>query len=213
MRLVGGLGICNHYPMTLRCTYTGKEVTGPADAIWDDGEWISWDWINGQIEDQEDETEKQAYQTALRGRFDHSDPKDLFPNADPDRVRIFENLVKVTSDYKLATDRCLPVFGELGELFAEIAFGIDRHKPMTPGSDGRLGNDFIEIKTITPEKKNQKVTVKRQGNFNKLLVIRITEDFMFEARILDRKKMAKGTGKLATVSWSSMERISKKEDI
>ena len=199
--------------MTMRCAYTGKEVTGPADAIWDDGEWISWEWINGQIEDQEEDSEKQAYEAALRGRFDHPNPQELFPTADPNLVRVFEDLIQIAKDYKLAADRYLPVFGELGELFAEIAFEIHRHKPRAQGSDGRLGDDFIEIKTITPEKKKPKICVKRQGNFNKLLVIRITEDFMFEARILDRKKMAKGTGKLATVSWSSMQRISKKEDI
>ena len=199
--------------MTMRCAYTGKVVTGPADAIWDDGEWISWEWINGQIEERECETEQQRYEDALRDRSDREDTKSIFPTADPDMVRIFEELVDKAIDYKNITGRYLPVFGELGELFAEITFGINRHKPGAPGSDGRLGNDFIEIKTITPEKKKKKVTVKRQGNFNKLLVVRITEDFMFEARILDRKLMEKGEGKLASVSWSSMKRISKKEDI
>lgn len=199
--------------MTMRCAYTGKEVTGPADAIWDDGEWISWDWINGQIDEQEEESERQAYENNLRERYERGNPEDLFPNADPDRIRVFESLVDVAVQYKEATGRYLPVFGEMGELFAELAFGIDRHKPRTQGSDGRLGNDFIEIKTMTPERKGQKVHVKRQGNFNKLLVIRITEYFMFEARILDRKLMQKGEGKLASVSWSSMKRVSKKEDI
>jgi hypothetical protein len=73
------------------------------------------------------------------------------------------------------------------------------------GSDGRLGNDFIEIKTITPEKKNEQVSVKRAGNFNKLLVVKISEEFEFEARMLDRKKMGKGNGKYAVVAWSSMK--------
>lgn len=101
-------------------------------------------------------------------------------------------------DYRAVTGRYLPVFGELGELFAEITFGIKRHKPNTPGSDGRLCNDFIEIKTISPEKKQQKVSVKRQGKFNKLLVVRITEDLDFEARVI--VGLTRGICTLALVS-------------
>lgn len=165
---------------------TGKVIEGSADAIWDDGEWISWEWINGQLHEQE--------------------LKERYPEADIDLIHIFETLVDDAFNYKQITGRYLPIFGELGELFAEITFGIKRHKPRTQGSDGRLGNDFIEIKTITPEKTNEKVSVKRQGNFNKLLVVKINEEFEFEARMLDRKDMSKGEGKVATVSWSSMNK-------
>ncbi len=164
---------------------TGRPLDGPADGIWDDGEWISWDWINEQLCQQE-----------LRAQY---------PVADPEVVRIFQDLVDVSAEYKEITGRYLPVFGELGELFAEITFGIKRHKPRTQGSDGRLGNDFVEIKTITPEKKNEKVSVKRAGNFNKLLVVKITQEFEFEARMLDRKRMGKGKGKHAVVAWSAMK--------
>lgn len=83
------------------------------------------------------------------------------------------------------------------ELCAEITFGIQRHKPRMQGSDGRLGNDSIDIKTITPEQRAKKVTLKRKGNVNQLLVVKITEDFEFEARMLDRNSRAKGQGKLA----------------
>lgn len=171
--------------MTNRCAMTGKVIDGPSDAVWDDGEWISWEWINGQLYEQE-----------LRERY---------PNANPELVEMFEELVYDAAKYKYITGRYLPIFGELGELFAEITFGIKRHKPRTQGSDGRLGNDFIEIKTITPEKKSEKVSVKRQGNFNKLLAVKISEEFEFEARIIDRKEMGKGKGKVATVAWSSMK--------
>lgn len=171
--------------MVNRCAMTGRIIEGPSDAVWDDGEWISWEWINEQI-----------YEKDLRERY---------PNVEPELVQIFEELVRNAAMYKSITGRYLPIFGELGELFAEITFGIKRHKPRTQGSDGRLGNDFVEIKTITPEKKHQKVTVKRQGNFNKLLVIKISETFDFEARMLDRKDMKKGQGRVAKVSWSSMK--------
>jgi len=171
--------------MVNRCAVTGRIIEGSADAIWDDGEWISWEWINGQLHEQE-----------LRQRY---------PNAEPELVEIFESLVYDAAWYKQHTGRYLPIFGELGEIFAEITFGIKRHKPRTQGSDGRLGNDFIEIKTITPEKKKESVSVKRQGNFNKLLAVKISENFEFEARIIDRKNMSKGDNGVAKVAWSSMK--------
>ena len=122
--------------MVNRCSMTGKVIEGSADAIWDDGEWISWEWINGQLHEQE--------------------LKERYPEVDIDLINIFETLVDDAFNYKQITGRYLPIFGELGELFAEITFGIKRHKPRTQGSDGRLGNDFIEIKTITPEKSKEK---------------------------------------------------------
>ena len=171
--------------MVNRCAMTGMIIDGPSDAVWDDGEWISWGWINQQL-----------YEKELKERY---------PDASLELIQIFEDLVDMATHYKYVTGRYLPIFGELGELFAEITFGIKRHKPRTQGSDGRLGNDFIEVKTITPEKKSDKVVVKRKGNFNKLLVVKISEEFEFEARMLDRKNMSKGSGKLATVSWSSIK--------
>jgi hypothetical protein len=37
----------------MRCAMTGVEIRDSGDGIWDDGEWISWQWINGQIEEQQ----------------------------------------------------------------------------------------------------------------------------------------------------------------
>jgi hypothetical protein len=87
----------------------------------------------------------------------------------PELVMIFESLVENAMSYHELTGRYLQIWGELGELYAEIKYGIKRHKPHTRGSDGKLGNDFIEIKTISPEKDGGKVQVKRAGNFNRLL--------------------------------------------
>lgn len=60
------------------------------------------------------------------------------------------------------------------------------------------------MKTVSPEKNSAEVQVKRAGNFNKLLVVNITEDFQFESRMLDRKKMSKGEGTHARVAWTNM---------
>ena len=158
---------------------------GPWNAIWDDGEWISWDFINEQIEDQE--------------------RRELFPKADLQLVRIFEDLVTAAADYHKMTGRYLQIWGELGEFYAEIKYGIQRHRPHAPGSDGRMGDDFVEVKTISPEKGDGRVLVKRAGNFSKLAVVRISPDWQFESRLIDRKSLGKGSGKHAKVNWHAHE--------
>jgi len=123
----------------------------------------------------------------------------------PELVTIFETLVESAESFYTLTNRYLQIWGELGELYAEIKYGIKRHKPHTRGSDGKLGNDFIEVKTISPEKNKDQVKVKRAGNFNKLLIIKINKDFTFEGQLIARKDLSKGEGKHATASWSNNE--------
>ncbi len=162
------------------------------DGIYDDGEWISWEWINGQIYQQE---VRQAY-----------------PHVQTELAMLFEELVENARAYYQMTGRYLQIWGELGELYAEVKYGIKRHKPHTQGSDGRLGNDFIEVKTISPEKDGGQVQVKRSGNFNKLLVVKISQEFEFDGRLIERKYLAKGTGTHAKVSWSSLDSSTSKPD-
>jgi hypothetical protein len=131
----------------------------------------------------------------------HKQETDL--NIDPELIFIFESLVESAESYYQLTGRYLQIWGELGELFAEARYGVKRHKPHAMGSDGRLGNDFIEIKTISPEKGGEKVQVKLAGNFNKLLIVKISENFEFEGRLFDRKNL-KGGGKHAHASWSDL---------
>lgn len=167
----------------MHCSMTGRPLRDHSEGIWDDGEWISWDWINSQLADQE--------------------LQEQYPHASPDVVHVFDDIVDAAQRYKDKTGRFLQIWGELGELYAEIMFGIVRHTPGTKGSDGRLGNDWIEIKTISPEKANESTQVKRAGNFNKLLVVKISEFFEFEAKMLDRKTLGKGKGKHIKIRWQS----------
>lgn len=167
------------------CAYTGLPINDVADGIWDDGEWISWEYIN-QLQAEED------------AGF-------VVPAVSQEMKDIFQALVHTAANYKDVTGRFLDIFGELGELYAEIQLGISRHKPNTPGSDGRVGNDFVEVKTISPLKQDDKVRVKRQGNFNKLYVVRISENFFFEGRMIDRRKLKKGDGKFASVRFGDIE--------
>ena len=175
----------------MRCAMTGLSMRDTSEGIYDDGEWISWDWINGQIADQELQRE--------------------FPKANVEVVKIFHDLVTLAEAYKHETGRYLQIWGELGELYAEIKFGVERHRPGTKGSDGRLGNDWIEVKTISPEKGGETIHVKRAGNFNKLLVVRVSEDFEFEAKLIDRKLLGKSKGKLAKVKWSRHPGLEEKD--
>lgn len=168
----------------MRCDRTGIEFHDPSEGIWDDGEWISWHWINRCIDEQERQRE--------------------FPGAAVELIEMFDDLVENAIRYKDLTGRYLPVFGELGELYAELKYGIRRHRPQAQGSDGRLGNDFVEVKTITPDKKRQKVSVKRAGHFNKLVIVKINSDFNFESKLISRSQLAPGTGKAARVSWTSV---------
>lgn len=165
----------------MRCAMTDREYPDYTDGVWDDGEWISWHWINGQLHQQE-----------LQAQY---------PKADPDVVDVFEDLVSAAQRYKETAGRYLQVWGELGELYAQIRYGVKLHKPHTRGSDGKLDNEFVEVKTISPEKLKQRIVVKRAGNFSKLLIVRIDANFAFQSRLLDRKLIGKEPGKLARVSW------------
>lgn len=153
----------------------------PWDGIWDDGEWVSWDSINQALDEEELQRE--------------------FPGADLAVVEIFQDLISLAANYKTHTGRYLGIWGELGELYAELKFGVKRHRPGTPGSDGRIGNDWVEIKTISPMKNAKPVLVKRAGNFNKVILVKISPEFEFDARILERRLLGKGAGKYIRARW------------
>ena len=153
------------------------------DGVWDDGGWTD-----------REETGRRRVELW-----------EAYPHADPVVVETFLSVVDAAERYRRSAGRHLALFGELGELFAEIKFGIKRHRRIgTPGSDGRLGNDFVEIKTISPDKRTNRVQVKRSGNFNQLVVVKISDDFEFEAKMIPRKLLSKGKGRYASVSWSSL---------
>ncbi len=127
-----------------------------------------------------------------------------YRNVRPELLDTFSELVEAAVKYKKLTGRHLPILGELGELFAEIMFGIKRHNAGTRGSDGMLGNELVEVKTITPDKKGNVVQVKRAGNFGKLVVVKISDDFQFGARMVHRKTLKRGKGRFDEISWNAM---------
>lgn len=171
----------------MRCSMTGQPLADFSDGIWDDGEWISWDYINRYMEDQEMRAE--------------------FPKAPLEVVRAFLDLVEVAARYNALTDRYLEIWGELGELFVEVKYGLKRHRVHAPGADGRIGNDFVEVKTLSPGRAGDVVEVKRAGNFSKVFLVKISESFQFEARAIDRKRIKKGPGPKARIRWDACERL------
>lgn len=159
-------------------------MLGVDNAIWDDGEWVSWGDIELQIQ--------------------YKEWGAKYPNANRALVPVFEDLLNVAELYFAATGSHLQVYGDIGELFGAITHGIQLHRNYTPGSDGRLGNDLIEVKTITPFKSNDVVEVKASGNFNKLLVVKINQDFEISSRLIDRKKLTAPKGGKYRISWNDI---------
>lgn len=108
------------------------ETLGLENAIWDDGEWVSWDEIDRQIRCQE-----------WRAKF---------PKADLSLAQTFESLLSLAESHYVQTGRHLQVYGEIGELFAAITLGLTLNRPHAQGSDGRLGKNLVEVRRSRPRR-------------------------------------------------------------
>ncbi|MGX9993626.1 hypothetical protein ACS4RR_031670 (plasmid) [Rhizobium sp. Z1P35] len=156
-------------------------------AFYDDGEWVSWSDVEEQLR--------------------YHEWRAKYPNAVTSLIPYFQELLSLAQDYHLATGRHLNAYGDIGELFGAITYGIRLNKNYAQGADGRLGNDHIEIKTITPFKSNDEVSVKVSGNFSKLLVVKINADFEVSSRMVDRSKLPKTAKPLLRIRWSDLPHI------
>ncbi|MBF9044012.1 hypothetical protein HKCCE4037_11780 [Rhodobacterales bacterium HKCCE4037] len=146
-------------------------ILRPHDGIYlGDGEWLSWEAFGAFNPDELQPAYLPQLEWEARVRLD-------FPHAELSDIRQFIRLRNAASEYFCTTGRCLNVFGALGELYGSVVWGIRlNRKPNAQGSDGRLGDDHVEIKTIGPLSKSDRVQVKLSGNFNKLLVVKIVWD-------------------------------------
>jgi hypothetical protein len=158
----------------------------PGDGVWDDDEWVSWDWINSQLEDEVDEEPYEIETAAFESR-------EGFPYRIVEHTEIFLDLVECARRYVENTGRYLQIWGELGEMYAEIKFGLRRHASLHPGSDGTIAGKLVEVKTISPEKKSGRVRVKSAGAFEQLLIVKIGPEFSFQAKLLERDEL-RGAG-------------------
>lgn len=69
-----------------RCAMTGQALHDTSGGIYDDGEWIGWDWINSQL-----------YKSELREEC-------------PDLAELFEDLVENARHYHALTSRHLQIW-------------------------------------------------------------------------------------------------------
>ena len=151
------------------------------NAIYDDGEWITWTEINGQLARQELQAD--------------------YPLADIDLIPIFESLLATAEDYFHHTGRHLQVYGDIGELYGAIMYGLKLHRNYAQGSDGKIGDQFVEVKTITPFKNSNTVCLNMRRNFSQVLIVRIDQDFEVRGKLIDRKALPKARGEKLTILW------------
>ena len=167
---------------------------GPDNAFWIDGEWLAWDSIIDPEEVRYSRLAELEREAHLRLKY---------PNADVTLIPYFQDLLTLAESYFRETGRHLCVYGDIGELFGAIMYGIKLHTNFAQGSDGRLGNDFVEIKTISPVNNKERTCVRLDRHFNKLLVVRITEDFEVSGRLIRKADLPKRSGNSLRLSWSN----------
>ena len=160
--------------------YSPEEIADAAGCGAAPWEYISDEWIDSQLED----VPSAPFQS-----------RDGFPFSVLEQAEIFEDLVDCAIRHFENTGRYLQVWGELGEIYAEIKFGLRRHGTHEAGSDGTIDGKLVEVKTISPEKVSDRVLVKSQGNFEQLLIVRIDRDFKFQGKLIDRSELNGTTGK------------------
>lgn len=157
-------------------------------APWDEP-YLSKEWIDSELRGQPpDDPSSLKRKEQFRSR-------EGYPHSVLEQIEIFEDLVDCAVRHFRNTGRYLQVWGELGEIYAEIRFGLRRHGSHQAGSDGTIAGRLVEVKTISPEKANAHVVVKRQGNFEQLLIVRIDEQFQFTGKLIDRQRLSDGGGR------------------
>ena len=171
--------------------YSLEEIADAASSGVAPWQWkcIDRDWVDSQLEEA---PEDDAYSGEPTEQFQS---RDGFPYSILEQTEIFQALVDCAERHFENTGRYLQVWGELGEIYAEIKFGLRRHGTHMAGSDGTIAGKLVEVKTISPEKASDRVLVKSQGNFEQLLIIRIDRDFQFQGKLFDRSKLAGASGK------------------
>lgn len=171
--------------------YSPEEIADAASSGAAPWEWeqISAEWVDSQFET---ELEEDAYLTESREPFQS---RDGYPFDVLEQTQIFHDLVDCAARHFENTGRYLQVWGELGEIYAEIKFGLRRHGTHSAGSDGTIAGKLVEVKTISPVKSNDRVLVKSQGDFEQLLIVRIDRKFQFQGRLFNRSELKGVDGK------------------
>ncbi|AOS43258.1 hypothetical protein Verru16b_00301 [Lacunisphaera limnophila] len=190
----------NDSPM--RCAMTGVEIRNSGDGVWDDGEWISWAYINEQLDLQENGP---APELVVE---DGGSADDIEPDSKEPDIELLNRIRAARNHFENTLDQISPDWGRIGEDYVAQQFGVKLSRMYTQGHDGRWGDELVEIKTITPHKHRPFVRVKLTGNFNILAIVKIAADDTLDVRFISRSKLPAGTGRNAhVVAWSTACRI------
>jgi len=165
--------------------YSAEEIADAAGCGFAPWQWeyIELDWDDAEAEE------------ALAEVIGPFQSREGFPYSVVEQTEILLDLVDCARRHFENTGRYLQVWGELGEIYAEVKFGLRRHGTHKAGSDGTIAGKRVEVKTISPEKASDHVLVKSQGDFEQLLIVRIDRDFEFQAKLFDRSELRGITGK------------------
>lgn len=179
--------------------YSAEDISnamGSGVAPWDE-DYIHREWVDAELE------KEGAIESAPLNKNKSFKSRDGYPYSTLEQISVFEDLVDCASRHFENTGRYLQIWGELGEIYAEIAFNLRRHSTHHAGSDGTIGGKLVEVKTISPEKASNQVLVKRQGAFEQLLIVRIDKDFKFKGKLFNRDELKGLTGKYLKGSLTS----------
>ena len=171
--------------------YSSQDIAGAAGSGAAPWEWkyIDRDWLASELDDEPgDEFDDIEAHLPFQSR-------EGFPFSVVQQTEIFLDLVDCAQRHFDNTGRYLQLWGELGEIYAEIKFGLRRHGTHQAGSDGTIAGRRVEVKTISPEKSSDRVLVKSQGDFEQLLIIRIDRNFQFKGKLFERNQLRGTTGK------------------
>ena len=132
-------------------------AAGVGYAPWEDAH-ISRQWVDEELKDQSPDLAK-----SLKSKQPFKS-RDGFPFSVLQQAEIRQDLVDCAERHFRNTGRYLQMWGELGEIYAEVKFGLRRHATHRAGSDGTIDGKLVEVKSISPEKASDQVIVKSQGD-------------------------------------------------
>ena len=171
--------------------YSAEEIADAAGCGVAPWQWkyIDREWVDSQLDGASEDDDQPVRPT------EPFQSRDGFPYSVLEQTEIWQDLIDCAERHFENTGRYLQVWGELGEIYAEIKFGLRRHGSHKAGSDGTIAGKLVEVKTISPEKSSDQVLVKSQGDFEQLLIIRIDRDFQFHGKLFDRSELSGADGK------------------
>ena len=171
--------------------YSAQDIADAAGCGVAPWQWVDLDsdWLDSELEGTPGGT------TFSPGPRESFQSRDGFPFSLLQQMEVFEDLIDCARRHFENTGRYLQVWGDLGEIFAEIKFGLRRGRTHMAGSDGTIAGKRVEVKTISPEKIGDRVLVKSQGDFEQLLIVRIDQDFQFSGKLFERGELKGGTGR------------------